>query len=41
MTCSDSAPGLDGIPYGVYKKTWSLTGPYIYYSFDAGSGKVL
>ena len=29
MTCSDSAPGSDGIPYSVYKKTWSIIGPYI------------
>ena len=29
MTCSDSAPGSDGIPYSVYKKLWSLTGKII------------
>ena len=28
-TCADSAPGSDGIPYSVYKKLWSITGPYI------------
>ena len=22
MSCSDSAPGSDGIPYSVYKKLW-------------------
>ena len=29
MTCTDSSPGSDGIPYSVYKKTWSIVGPYI------------
>ena len=29
MTCTDSAPGSDGIPYSVYKKTWSIVGPYL------------
>ena len=24
MTCMDSAPGSDGIPYSVYKKVWSI-----------------
>ena len=28
-TCSDSAPGSDGITYSVYKKLWSITGPVI------------
>ena len=28
-TCADSAPGSDGIPYGVYKKLWTIAGPVI------------
>ena len=28
-TCSDSAPGSDGIPYSIYKKLWEIVGPYI------------
>ena len=28
-TCSDSAPGSDGITYGVYKKLWDIAGPVI------------
>jgi hypothetical protein len=28
-TCKDSSPGPDGIPYSVYKKLWSITGPII------------
>ena len=28
-TCSDSAPGPDGIPYSVYKKLWFIAGPII------------
>ena len=26
---ADSAPGSDGIPYGVYKKLWTTAGPVI------------
>jgi len=29
MTCKDSAPGPDGIPYSVYKRFWKITGPII------------
>ena len=29
MTCSDSAPGSDGIPYSVYKSLWSIVGKYL------------
>ena len=29
-TCSDSAPGSDGIKYSVYKKLWSVAGPIIH-----------
>jgi len=29
VTCNDSAPGPDGIPYGVYRKLWNLAGPII------------
>ena len=29
MTCLDSAPGSDGIPYSVYKKLWGTVGNYI------------
>ena len=28
-SCSDSAPGSDGIPYSVYKKLWVIAGPFI------------
>jgi hypothetical protein len=28
-SCKDSSPGPDGIPYSVYKKLWSITGPII------------
>ena len=28
-TCSDSAPGSDGITYSVYKKLWGIAGPVI------------
>ena len=28
-TCSDSAPGPDGISYSVYKKLWEICGPII------------
>jgi exonuclease III len=28
-TCKDSSPGPDGIPYGVYKRFWDITGPII------------
>ncbi len=28
-TCEDSAPGPDGIPYSVYKKTWNTSGKLI------------
>jgi exonuclease III len=39
-TCNDSAPGSDGISYGVYKKLWNITGPYIInswnYSYEIG-----
>ena len=30
MSCSDSAPGSDGIPYSVYKKLWATVGRYMY-----------
>ena len=33
MTCTESAPRWDGIPYSVYKITWSIVGPYIYESW--------
>jgi hypothetical protein len=40
MTCKESAPGSDGIPYEIYKKYWKLTGPYIVeawkYSLETG-----
>jgi len=26
--CKDSAPGPDGIPYGIYKHFWEVLGPY-------------
>ena len=29
MSCSDSAPGSDGIPYSLYNKLWTITGPII------------
>jgi hypothetical protein len=29
VTCSESAPGPDGIPYSVYKKYWNIVGPVI------------
>jgi hypothetical protein len=29
LTCKDSAPGPDGIPYVIYKKFWNITGPII------------
>ena len=29
MTCEDSSPGPDGIPYSVYKKYWNFMGPII------------
>ena len=28
-TCTDSAPGPDGIPYSVYKTYWKISGPII------------
>ena len=28
-SCTDSAPGPDGIPYSVYKKIWDIVGSYI------------
>ena len=34
MSCTDSAPGSDGIPYSVYKKLWSIVGSYILNSWD-------
>jgi hypothetical protein len=41
MSCKASSPGPDGIPYEVYKRFWSLTGPIIYnswkYSLQIGS----
>jgi exonuclease III len=33
-TCKESAPGPDGIPYLVYKKLWSVTGPTILESWN-------
>ncbi len=29
LTCKDSAPGPDGIPYVVYKKFWNIAGPIV------------
>jgi len=34
MTCDESAPGPDGITYGVYKKTWDICGPLIFNSWE-------
>ncbi len=34
MTCKESAPGSDGITYGVYKKLWSVAGKLILDSWD-------
>ena len=28
-SCTDSAPGPDGIPYCVYEKLWEIAGPII------------
>ena len=28
-SCTDSAPGPDGIPYSVYKRLWEIPGPII------------
>ena len=40
-SCSDSAPESDGLTYSVYKKLWSIVGPFILdawtYSCDTGS----
>jgi hypothetical protein len=40
FTCKESAPGPDGITYGVYKKLWNIFGDLIYnaweYSNDIG-----
>ncbi len=33
-TCSDSAPGPDGIPYEVYKNLWHISGPLILEAWD-------
>ena len=39
-TCKESAPGPDGIPYEIYKKFWTITGPILHnawqYSLDIG-----
>ena len=29
LSCSDSAPGSDGIPNSVYKKLWATVGRYM------------
>jgi hypothetical protein len=34
LTCKDSAPGPDGIPYSVYKTFWKQLGPIIKESWD-------
>ena len=34
MTCTDSAPGADGIPYSVYKKLWSSVGKFLLDSWN-------
>ncbi len=41
-TCKDSAPGPDGIPYSVYRKYWTLTGPIILeaWKYSLGVGKL-
>ena len=40
-TCAESAPGPDGIGYGVYKKLWRLAGPILVeawnYSMETGN----
>jgi hypothetical protein len=33
-TCEESAPGPDGITYGVYKKTWTIFGPLLHKSWQ-------
>jgi len=34
LTCEESAPGPDGLTYGVYKKAWDIFGPLISKSWD-------
>jgi hypothetical protein len=34
LTCKDSSPGPDGIPYVVYKKYWKIVGPIIFNSWN-------
>ena len=29
LTCSDTSPGPDGIPYSIYKRYWSFMGPIL------------
>ena len=38
MSCSDSAPGSDGIPYSVYKNLWATVGRYIDLCLNAING---
>jgi hypothetical protein len=33
LTCKDSAPGPDGIPYSIYKKYWKICAPIIHKSW--------
>ena len=37
-TCSDSAPGSDGIPYSVYKKLWVMAGPLMLGAWNHSCG---
>jgi hypothetical protein len=41
ISCKDSSPGPDGIPYLVYKKFWKIAGPIIFnswkYSIETGT----
>jgi hypothetical protein len=33
-TCKESAPGYDGITYGIYKQLWPILGSYVYESWN-------